>query len=116
LDYFWEHSIYEVNKYLNLLYQSFDVQMLLANARRFKSLSPEHQRALLEAAEEAADYNNKLTWESEAEYLAKLEAAGMEVVRVDIEPFYNVIRERVDEIYAIYPSTKGLVEEIDAVQ
>ena len=116
LDYFWEHSIYEVNKYLNLLHQSFDVQMLLANARRFNSLSPQHQQALREAAEEAAEYNNKLTWESEADYLAKLEEAGMEVIRVDIEPFYNLVRERVDEIYAIYPSTKGFVEEIDAVE
>jgi tripartite ATP-independent transporter DctP family solute receptor len=116
LDYFWEHSIYEVNKYLNLLYQNFDVQMLLANARRFNSLSPEHQQALLEAAEEAAEYNNKLTWESEADYAEKLAGAGMEVIRVDMEPFYNLIRERVDEIYAIYPSTKGFVEEIDAVQ
>lgn len=50
---------YEVIKHsLRLDYQAI-VQFLFINAKKFEALSPEHQKALLEAANEAKEWNRK---------------------------------------------------------
>jgi len=61
LDYVFDYSIHEAGKYLSLTYHTYGTQFVAINKATFEGLSPENQRALLEAAREGAEYNNRLT-------------------------------------------------------
>lgn len=115
LDFFYDHSLYEVLDYLNLTYHNYDVQILVANERRFQQLPEEVQAVLQEAAAEAADYNNQLVNEQMDSYLQRLEEAGMEIVEADWEAFHEAMSSEIEKVYEQYPSTRGLWEELQAL-
>jgi TRAP-type transport system periplasmic protein len=101
LDYYYDHSIYEVNDYLNMMYHCYDVQLLTVNEKVFQSLSSEQQQILYEAAQVAADYNNKLTWDLEKEYIQKLQDEGMKLIYPKNHEFRKEVEKNVDALYEI---------------
>jgi len=83
----YTYKYYEVQKYLNITEHLQASNAAFASAQKIQSLQADYQQAIYEAMQEAAEYNNKLILDSEADYLEKLVEAGMVVVETDKEAF-----------------------------
>jgi tripartite ATP-independent transporter DctP family solute receptor len=81
------HKIYEVNKYLALTGHVYSPALLLMNENKFKSLSPDLQKALMEAGKEAAKFERKFIRDNEAKMLEELKGFGMQVTTPDKKLF-----------------------------
>lgn len=80
-------KFYEVQKYLMLTGHMMGNMSVLINNQTFQKLSPEHQKILREAVEEAGNYQNDLTQKRDEENIKKLESLGMTIVKPDTTPF-----------------------------
>lgn len=116
IDYFYNYSIFEVAKYLNLTYHTYGTQFLATNKRLWESLSHEHQKALQEAADEAGAFNNKLVKDLEAGYLKKLGDSGMELVKTDVAQLQSALKNNIGSIAENWPGTEEIYNKIQAVK
>lgn len=80
-------NFYEVQKYLMLTRHMMGNMAVLINGKTFEKLTPEQQKILREAVLEAGKYQSDLTLKMDEENLKKLEAKGMTIVKLDVEPF-----------------------------
>ncbi|MBB4019510.1 tripartite ATP-independent transporter DctP family solute receptor [Chelatococcus caeni] len=85
--------------------------ILVMNKQKFDSLSEEHRKAIVEAADEAAKFERKAMFAANEEAKKKVEAAGVTIVSVDNEPF----RKAVEPIYDEFPALKPFIARIQAV-
>jgi TRAP-type transport system periplasmic protein len=103
-------KFYEAQKYIMLTGHIITPLPMIINERAWRKLSPEHQKILMEAAQEARELNNKLTLSQEETFLANFKKAGMTVVQPDVEAFKKAsagAREKLDSVWG-----KGLYEKI----
>ncbi|MEV8467658.1 TRAP transporter substrate-binding protein [Fluviibacterium sp. DFM31] len=82
----------EVQKHVSNTNHFFDFISVVANKKRFESLSPEHQEAVLAAMDKAIDFQRTLAAEQDAAALDKLIADGMVYTEVSPE-FAAALRE-----------------------
>ena len=82
----------------------------------FEGLSPEFQKALVEAASEGADFNNRLTWSQEDDYMKKLEKAGVKINKPEFSQFTKVLDANIATLEKKWPACKGLYARIQAVK
>ena len=109
-------KINEVQKYLSLTGHFYSPAPLTMSLKKFKTLKPEHQKALLTAALQAAAYERKLIRDNEAKQLADLQAAGMQVDKVDKAVFVKAMSPVYDQFAKQYPNWKPIIEKIQATQ
>ncbi len=86
--------------------------ILLMNYARFRSLAKPYQRAIQEAAREAAWYERKIMTEANMRAKEKMIAAGVSISAIDNRQF----REAVQPIYKEFPLYDRLIKRIDAVK
>jgi len=77
----------EVQKYLSLSSHKYEMTPFLMSKTIWSSLSADDRKVVKQAALEARDHQRELAAAADRELRAKLEAAGMRVNEVDIEPF-----------------------------
>ncbi|MBO8162156.1 MAG: TRAP transporter substrate-binding protein [Brevibacillus sp.] len=70
---------YEVQSHLSVANQGYLAYLSVMNKNFFDSLSPEQQQIVIDAEKEAREMERQLAKEAEADYLKKLEEAGMQV-------------------------------------
>ena len=116
IDYFYEYSIYEVAKFLNLTYHTYGTQFVGVNVNVWKSLTPKQQKAIQEAAEEAGAYNNELVKNLQSDYMRKLSKSGMEMVKTDVEQFRKTLQGHISGIASNWPGTLKLYNRIQEVK
>ena len=116
IDYLYNYSIYEVAKFLNLTSHTFGTQFLAINLKLWKSLTPEEQKALQQAANEAGTYNNKLAAELKDDYLRKIQTSGMEFVQTDTKAFQKALFNKISEIAGNWPGSEELFYQIQKVK
>jgi tripartite ATP-independent transporter DctP family solute receptor len=86
----------EVQRHLSFTDHAYTVSIVSMNLAKFRALPEAHQKALVDAAREAAAYQRRLNREQEGQDLATIKAAGVEVVeRVDTEAFRRLALEPV---------------------
>jgi TRAP-type C4-dicarboxylate transport system substrate-binding protein len=87
---------------------------MIINERVWRTLSPDNQKVMLAAAQEARELNNKLMLEQEDAFLDAFKKAGMTIVKPDVEAF----RKASAGVAAKFESTwgKGLYEKILATK
>ncbi len=84
----------EVQGYLTLSGHVYGALPLAVASSTWEDLSEDHRAAIMAAAEAARDFHRQRVQELEAELLAELEEAGMEVNAVeDSTPFQDIARE-----------------------
>ncbi|MTI16034.1 DctP family TRAP transporter solute-binding subunit [Rhodobacteraceae bacterium RKSG542] len=71
----------EVQKYLSLTEHSYSALFISMNLNKFNSLTPEQQKIIEEAAQNATDYQRKLSIEKEEGFITDLADRGMAVNR-----------------------------------
>ncbi len=104
------HKIYEVNKHLALTGHVYSPALLLMNEKKFNSLSPDLQKALLEAGKEAAKFERKFIRDNEIKMLEELKGFGMQVTSPDKKLF----QKATEPTYKKYESRfgKDLIDKI----
>lgn len=110
LNIIYTHGIYDFQKYLALTAHFYSPALLLMNRKAFESLSPEEQKAFLEAAQQAGRFEKEHIRENEAQTLKSLEGLGMGVTR----PERGLFRDAMAPVYEKYQSRfgKDLIREI----
>jgi tripartite ATP-independent transporter DctP family solute receptor len=116
LDYIYDYSIHEAGKFLSLTYHTYGTQFIAMNKKAFNSLAAGFQKALLEASQEGADFNNKITWSQEDDYMKKIEKAGVKIIKPEYSQFPKVLEANVAALEKKWPACKGLFSKIQAVK
>jgi tripartite ATP-independent transporter DctP family solute receptor len=106
-------KFFEVQKHLSLTQHAYTVSVVAMNLAKFSSLAPDQQRAILEAAREAAVQQRKMNRDIEGENLAKMKQAGLAVVeKVDPKPFQDALGDKIKKTY-VDRFGSDLVDAID---
>ena len=116
LDYIYDYSIHEAGKFLSLTYHTYGTQFVAMSKKSFDALPPDVQKALLEAAGEGADFNNRLTWSQEEDYLKKIEKAGVKINKPDYSPFSKTLEANIAVLEKKWPACKGLFAKIQSIK
>jgi len=107
------NKFYETQEYLSLTGHFYGPAQVLISEITWNKLSPEMQKAVQEAADEARDYERQLLSDQNAEYLAELETEGMKINEVDKEAF----QEAAKPVWEQFRSEYGdLIDRIQAVE
>lgn len=90
--------IHEVQDYLVKTDHVFGYVQLLMSEKAFEELTEKEKEAVLEAAEEARNYQNEIVFQEEEEALQDMLDQGVEVIEVDQEPFREAVQEVNEEL------------------
>lgn len=109
-------KFYEVQKYLTLTHHAYSALLVAMNKAKFDALPPEQQKAVIEAAREAGNYQRKLNNDNTAKILAEVKKAGLEVVeKVDPAPFLELTKP-VRDSFVAKSGGENFIKDIDAVR
>ena len=112
----WSAKLYEVQKHLSITNHAYSALILVMNKAKFDALPPAHQKALVEAAREAGQYQRQLNNDNMAKIVADVKKAGMQVVeKVDGAPFLEVTKPGRDTFTAKFGGA-DIIKAIDAVR
>ena len=103
---------YEVAKYYSLDQHMAPPAILLMAKTSWDQMSAEQQDAVMKAAYEAAVWQRQAMQDYQLESRAACEAAGCEVIEVDVPAFQTAVAS----VYDQYPQYKEIVEKINAVK
>ncbi len=93
-------KMYEVQKYLSLTRHAYTPLVVIMNKARFDALKPEFQKAMLEEAAAAANFQRKLNNDGEKDAIAQLRAKGMQINETpDVASIRQVVREETRRMY-----------------
>ncbi len=107
-------KFYEVQKYITTIRYIFSLEPLVMSESVFQSLSPEDQKAVLEAGEEATLHSEQFLKESEAAIITKLKEKGMQITApADGEKEW--IAKATTEVWPKYYDSIGGKEKFDAI-
>lgn len=96
----WSAKFYEVQKYLSLTRHAYSPLIVVMNKAKFDGLSPELQKALVEAAREAGGYQRQLVADNQQKIIDEMRAAGVEVVTdPDRQAFSDALGGQVRDMY-----------------
>jgi tripartite ATP-independent transporter DctP family solute receptor len=82
---------FEVQKFLAMTGHFYSPAMMLISEITWKSLTPDQQKVVAEAAAKARDFERKISLEADQKLEAELQAAGMTVTRPDKAPFVQAV-------------------------
>lgn len=102
---------YEVAKNYTLDGHMAPPAMLLMSKKSWDKLSSDQQKAIREAAKEAAAWQRKAMDDFQNESRAAVEKAGSKIYTVDAKEFQNAV----GAIYDMYPQYKDVIEKIKAI-
>ncbi len=102
-------KFYEQAKYLVLTGHDIHMTPWVTGTSFWKSLSKEQQKMITDTGVEMSRYASKMIKDTEQEYIDKMAAAGVEVIKVDVEPYLdNALKVMAGQ----FPEwTPGLYEE-----
>ncbi|MGI6028023.1 MAG: DctP family TRAP transporter solute-binding subunit [Candidatus Heteroscillospira sp.] len=107
----YSNAVYEAQQYLAITNHVYSASMILFSKSTMDKLTPEQQQILLDASKEVADYERGLCEDGEAEQIAEMEQAGLEVTYPDIALF----QEALSGVYDEFAEQFGQ-ENIDAIR
>jgi tripartite ATP-independent transporter DctP family solute receptor len=110
-----DKKFYEVTKQIVLTSHLVDLNYLTISKKVWNKLTPEQQKTVQKAADDAAEFGRQAQLKQEAEMVDFMKAQGLKVYTPDL----NAFRSRVQEAYLKSDFSKewpkGLVEKINAL-
>lgn len=85
-------KLFEVQDYVSLTGHMYSPMVLAISERKWSSLSTEIQEIIQQAADQAKDYERKLSAEQEADYIEKLKEEGVTVTEPDLDAFIEATK------------------------
>jgi tripartite ATP-independent transporter DctP family solute receptor len=112
------NKFYEVTKYVNLTNHIYGPQPLGMTEKRWQSLSPADQAAVLKAAHEAGAWHRKAVVDEDEAMLAEMKAKGAIVVQPDVPAFGRASQSVYDKAGEKFPKEvlQALLKDADAVK
>ncbi|MBE6875384.1 MAG: TRAP transporter substrate-binding protein [Ruminococcus sp.] len=98
----YNNKLYEVQKYLSVTNHSYDAMPLTIRQDIWENLTPEYQEIISSAAKDAGAQNRTLVKQQTADFVKKLEDAGMEIVYPDLKPFQEATSGVKEMFSAVY--------------
>ncbi|MDC7288470.1 C4-dicarboxylate TRAP transporter substrate-binding protein [Blautia schinkii] len=90
----WNNNFQEVCKHLTMTGHQMTFSNFIVGKDFFDTIPEEYQKAIMEAGDEAAEYNNELYKEETEELLGKFEEAGVTVHELsDLDDFKAAVQE-----------------------
>ncbi|WP_319241504.1 TRAP transporter substrate-binding protein [uncultured Propionivibrio sp.] len=109
-------KFYEVQKYLSLTNHAYSALLVAMNKQKFDSLTPAQQKAVIEAAQEAGNYQRKLNNDNVAKIIAEVKKAGLQVIeKVDPQPFFEASKP-VRQMFTSKYGGEDYIKAIDAIR
>lgn len=102
----YSSKFFEVQKYLAVTNHIYDAAPLAMSEKTWKSLTPDQQKAVEAAANEARDYQRKYVIEREEDLIKKLQAAGMTFTYPSRDEFVRAVQPVVDGYKAKFGDAK----------
>jgi tripartite ATP-independent transporter DctP family solute receptor len=96
----WGAKFYEVQKYATLTNHAYSPIIVVMNKAKFDAMPANYQKILVDTAREVARYQRELNAQNEAQIIAGLKKAGMQVDVVDMAPFRAIVAEPVRKAFA----------------
>jgi TRAP-type C4-dicarboxylate transport system substrate-binding protein len=112
----WSAKLYEVQKHLSLTNHAYSALIVVMNKAKYDALPPAQQKALVDAAREAGQYQRKLNNDNMAKIVAEVKKAGMQVVEnVDGKPFLEATKPG-RKTFTDKFGGENYIKEIDAIR
>jgi tripartite ATP-independent transporter DctP family solute receptor len=112
----WSAKLYEVQKHLSLTNHAYSALIVVMNKAKFDALTPEQQKAIVESAREAGQYQRQLNNDNMAKIVADVKKAGMQVVEsVDSTPFLEATKPG-RKTFVDKFGGDNYIKEIDAIR
>lgn len=112
----WSAKLYEVQKHLSLTNHAYSALIVVMNKAKFDALTPEQQKAIVESAREAGQYQRQLNNDNMAKIVADVKKAGMQVVEsVDPAPFLEATKSG-RKTFVDKFGGDNYIKEIDAIR
>lgn len=112
----YANNFQNVQKYLTMVNYQYQPKDMIFSLTTWNKLPSDIQETLRAAAKEFGDEHRKAIVDSEAEMLAELEAAGMEIGYPDIAPFIEQAQSVYQDFYAQNDWAEDLVTRINALK
>lgn len=104
---------YEVAKFAVETHHSQSNIPVMMSEQKWKTLSPEIQQALVKAALESADVQQKAYQQEADAMVAKLKEKGITFTTPDLAPFRDVAKKAVHQKLVTDPTQKAILAEIE---
>ena len=104
---------YEVAKFAVETHHSQSNIPVMMSEQKWKTLSPEIQQALVKAAMESADVQQKAYQQEADAMVAKLKEKGITFTTPDLAPFRDVAKKAVHQKLVTDPTQKAILAEIE---
>ncbi len=112
----YANNFQDVQKYLTMVNYQYQPKDMIFSLTTWNKLPADIQEVLLECAKEFGAEHRKAIVDSEAQMLAELEAAGMEIGYPDTAPFIEQAQSVYTDFYAENPWAEDLVARINALK
>ena len=113
---FWSAKFYEVQKHLSMSYHAYSALIVAMNKAKFDALPPAQQKAIVEAAREAGQYQRQLNNDAIKSTVENLKKAGIQVVeKIDPQPFLEATKG-VRSSFIAKTGGEEQIKQIDAVR
>jgi len=112
----YANNFQDVQKYLTMVNYQYQPKDMIFSLSTWNKLPADVQQVLLEAAKEFGAEHRKAIVDSEAQMLAELEAAGMEIGYPDTAPFIEQAQSVYTDFYAENPWAEDLVARINGLK
>ena len=109
------NKFYEVQKYLAVTRHIYNNMIHTIGVNAWKKLTPDQQTIFREESVAAGDLMRKLMSDGEADQIARLEAAGMQITRPDLAPFRALMEPAYKRI-AAYAGDDNVTKFRDMVE
>ena len=94
----YSSKFYEAGKYVTMTEHQRDNMVIMINENKFKSLTPDQQKILVDAGKEAADWYRGQIAERVKKFVELMKAAGTEFIEIDVTPLRTAVRARAIEM------------------
>ena len=107
-------KFYEVQKHLTMSRHAYTAMPVVMNKAKFDALTPDLQKALVEAAQQAARFQREMNARDETRIVADLRSKGMQVLETyDAAPFRKLVGDETRKAF-VEKNGSELLAAIDA--
>nr|WP_300315352.1 TRAP transporter substrate-binding protein [Halomonas sp.] len=105
----YSSKLHEVQKYISMTGHKYESTPVLMSKMVWDTLSPEYQEVIVDAAEQAGEFNRQASLEADEELRGKMEEAGVKFNDVDKPAFIEATSGVYDAWREKYPELVDLV-------
>ena len=117
IDTAWDHRHTEVLKYITMTYEFYQSPCIIFNKSKWESLSPQNQKLLIEASNEAGTWYTSYSYD----YMLSrkkdvIDKHGVSVIEVPLKPWQDKMRPSYPKLEKMLDISDGYLEKIMAIK